>query len=129
MFKFGKSSERRLDELEPELVAVARRALQLSPFDFGVACGLRSLEDQKIALKQGRTTTLKSRHLANENGLSEALDIAVYIKGKYEANDTGVYRKVCQAFVTAAIELGVHIELGCLWHTFIDSPHIQLKRW
>jgi peptidoglycan L-alanyl-D-glutamate endopeptidase CwlK len=127
-YKFGNTSEKRLIGVDERLVRVCRRALELTPLDFGIACGLRSIEEQKAALASGNSTTMKSRHLPNENGESEAVDIMVFISGVYERNDKGVYRKVCQAFVTAAIELGVQIELGALWDSFVDTPHIQLKR-
>lgn len=126
-WSFGQTSRKYLYTCEPKLQEVARRALELSPYDFGITCGVRTMAEQKAAVAAGASTTLHSRHLANENGLSEALDFAVYVGGKLTWEER-YYRKVVQAFFSAAIELGVQIESGILWETFIDGPHIQLKR-
>lgn len=124
--KFSKRSIERLETCHPDLQRVARRALELSPYDFGITEGVRTVERQNDLVKQGASTTMHSRHIANADGVSEALDIAVYIESgltwKIE-----YYRKVAQAFFTAAIELGVQIEWGGLWQTFVDGPHFQLK--
>lgn len=126
MFEFSQRSLDKLNSCEEDLQRVALRAIQISPFDFAITCGLRSRAEQKELVKAGLSKTLMSRHLANQNGKAEALDFAVYIGGKLTW-EIGYYRKVAQAFVTAAIELGVQIELGCLWKDFVDGPHIQLK--
>ena len=105
---------------------VAEKAILYTPYDFGVSEGLRTLERQKELLADGKSTTLKSRHLPNENGLSEAMDIMVYVNGKVTWEHK-YYRKVIQAFIRAAIEEGVQLEFGGLWESFLDSPHIQLS--
>ncbi|MCP9270530.1 M15 family peptidase, partial [Xenorhabdus sp. XENO-1] len=46
-FKFSQRSENNLKGVHPDLVAVVRRALALSPVDFTVIEGLRTLERQK----------------------------------------------------------------------------------
>ena len=38
-FKFGKNSEKQLATVKPELQKVARRALELSPYDFTIVQG------------------------------------------------------------------------------------------
>ena len=44
-WKFGKRSEEKLATVHRELSSVARKALELSPVDFGVTEGLRSQEN------------------------------------------------------------------------------------
>jgi len=130
MWKFGQGSLDKLATVEPALQKVAHKALEYSPYDFGILCGIRTPQEQKERLASGASQTLKSRHLANSRGLSEALDFGVYIQGKYINGDTaeevGYYRIVNQAFWGAAIELGIQIEAGALWRTFVDAGHIQL---
>ena len=41
-WKFGSRSEIKLEGINKGLEKVTRRALELSPVDFGVTCGLRS---------------------------------------------------------------------------------------
>lgn len=133
-FKFGSTSEAMLAQIHPDMVRVCRRALQISPYDFGInRSSVRSIEEQRKFVDEGKSQTMNSRHIVvSPEDFSMAVDINVYVNGKYINGDTaaevGYYRKVNQAFVTAAIEEGVQIELGCLWRTFVDGPHIELSR-
>lgn len=123
-------SQRSLDNLEGvhyDLVSVIERAIQISPYDFGVSEGLRTLETQKEYLESGKTTTMNSMHLPQEDGLSHAVDLFVIVNGKVTWEHKH-FRKVIQAIFTAAIELGVQVEAGALWRDFLDSPHIQLNQ-
>ena len=125
-FKFSNSSIKRLEGVHPELVRVVKRALELSPYDFGITEGVRDLETQKEYVNAGKSQTMNSKHLVQGDGYSHAIDFAVYVNGKLTW-EIGYYRKVVQAFFTAAIELGVQIDSGALWRTFVDGPHIELK--
>ena len=62
-FKLGPRSVARLKGVHPDLVKVVERAIQLTPVDFTVLEGLRSLERQKALVAAGASQTLKSRHL------------------------------------------------------------------
>ena len=126
-YKLSSRSLEKLGYCEDDLVALVKRAIQITPYDFGITCGLRLHGEQQRLFREGLTQTMNSKHLENENGRSEALDFAVYVGGKLTW-DLKYYRPVVQAFFTAAIELGVQIRSGILWKTFIDGPHIELKR-
>ena len=123
--RFSQRSLERLNECHEDLQRVAYLALKYSPYDFGITEGMRSLDRQKQLVAEGKSKTMNSRHLDNGHGVSEALDIAVYVDGKLTW-EIGHYRKVAAAFFKAAIELGVQIEWGGLWQTFVDGPHFQL---
>jgi peptidoglycan L-alanyl-D-glutamate endopeptidase CwlK len=125
MYKFSESSLTKLRSCDHELQQVMELAIKRSPYDFGISEGVRTLERQKKLLADGKSTTLKSRHLANEYGLSEACDIKIYVDGLLTW-DMKYYRKVAQAVFSAAIELGIQIEWGGLWGSFIDGVHFQL---
>lgn len=126
-FKFSKSSKKRLEGVHPDLVRVTKRALELSPYDFGISDGVRSLESQEEKYNSGASLTMKSNHLVQNDGYSHAIDFAVYVEGKLTW-EIGYYRKVVQAFFTAAIEEGVQINSGALWRTLVDGPHIELHK-
>lgn len=126
-FKLSKRSRKNLEGVDARLVKVVELALTKSEYDFGVTCGLRTDEEQLALFKSGDTWTLDSRHLPNEIGESEAIDIIVYVGGKHTWN-VKYYRKVAKAFFAAAIELGVQIEWGGLWEKQVDGPHYQLQR-
>jgi len=125
MYALGKRSLRRLTDVHPDLIAVVKRAIQLSPYDFGVTEGVRTIETQTQYVADGKSTTLNSMHLPQDDGFSHAVDIYVIVDGSVTWEHK-YFRKVIQAFFTAAIELGVQIEAGGLWRTFLDSPHFQL---
>jgi peptidoglycan LD-endopeptidase CwlK len=119
--KFSQRSLDRLQGVNPSLVEVAHRALELSKYDFGITEGLRTIERQKELVNQGASQTMNSKHIDGN-----AIDIGVYVESGLTW-EIQYYRKVAQAFFTAAIELGVQIEWGGLWESFLDGPHFQIK--
>lgn len=126
-FKLSNRSVNRLLDVHTDLVNVALRAIEITRYDFGIAEGLRTKALQEHYVETGKSKTLNSKHLPQADGKSHAFDYyALDENGKY-TTDHGYYRKINQAMVTAAIELGVQIELGGLWKSFIDAPHIQLS--
>ena len=118
---FSERSKAKLQGVDPRLIKVAELALQRSPFDFGITEGLRTAERQKQLVAEGKSQTLRSRHL-----LGRAIDFVVYINGKPNW-DLDNYQKVAQVFKQVAAEEGIEIEWGGDWKTFKDGPHIQLK--
>ena len=64
-------SQRSLDKLEgvhPDMVAVVKRAIELTDVDFGVTYGVRTLAEQKELYESGRSQTMKSKHLIQGDG-------------------------------------------------------------
>lgn len=122
--RFGKSSLKKLEKLDPDMRRVVKLALKYSRHDFGISETLRTVEQQKQNVESGASLTMKSRHLANDTGYSEAVDIYAYIDGK--ANYQAKYmRKIAAAMFRAAFELGIAIEWGGHWESLFDSPHYQ----
>lgn len=121
-FKFSPRSENNLKGVKAQLVAVARRALELSSVDFGITEGLRTQDRQKQLYAEGKSQTMNSRHLTGE-----AVDVVAYVGGTVSW-DFPLYRKISEAFKQAAQELNTQIEWGGDWKTLVDGPHFQLKR-
>lgn len=126
MFKLSQRSLSRLDGVHPDLVKVVKRAIKITPLDFGVSEGIRTLETQKQYVADGKSTTLNSKHLPQDDGLSHAVDLYVFVDGQVTWEHKH-FRKVVQAMFTAAIDMGVQLEAGALWRDFLDSPHFQLN--
>lgn len=122
MFRFSRRSKDRLVGVHPDLVKVATRALELTPVDFGITEGVRSLETQKKYVAEGKSQTMKSRHL---HGF--AVDVVAYPKDKDTWN-MKYYRMIADAFKQAGRELGVPVVCGVDWVTFKDGPHIELDK-
>ncbi|MBS0055537.1 M15 family metallopeptidase [Yersinia sp. KBS0713] len=119
-FIFGKASENNLTGVHPDLVKVVRRALELTPMDFKVIEGRRTLERQRELVKAGASQTLNSRHLTGH-----AIDIVPLPDGKVSWEWKYFY-PMADAMKQAAAELGIAVEWGGNWTTFKDGPHFQL---
>ena len=116
----GQRSLSRLEGVHPDLVRVVKKAAVISPLDFTVLEGLRTLERQKQLSQIGATKTLNSRHLTGH-----AVDLAPMIGGKVSW-DWPLYHRLAKTIKEAAVNENVPIEWGGNWRTFKDGPHWQL---
>lgn len=121
-FTFSARSLTALTDVHPDLVKVAKRALELTTIDFLVTEGRRSAARQKELVAQGASRTMQSRHLTGH-----AIDVAAYQSGKVHWNSEAM-REIAKAFKAAAAELGIPIKWGGDWKTFKDTPHFELDR-
>ena len=121
MFYFGSRSEKNLTGVNPELVKVVRRALEISELDFAITEGFRSKERQKMLVKIGASQTMNSKHLTGN-----AVDLAAYYQGAI-CWDWPLYAKLADAMKQAAYELDVAIVWGGDWKTFKDGCHFQVS--
>ena len=154
MFKLSNRSLEKLEGVNPLLVDTVKRAIQLSKVDFGVIYGVRSLAEQEKLYKAGRSQTMKSRHLIQEDGTSHAVDLMAY-DGNNPSWDIVMYDDIADAMKAAAKETGAKIGWGAAWQIddiakwdgtmeqamnayidlrrgqgrrpFIDGPHFQLN--
>lgn len=137
-YALGNLSRKRLAGVNPKLVAVVERAIQLTEQDFIVLCGVRTLAEQKKLYAQGRTApgkivtwTLKSRHLPAADGLGRAVDLCPY---PVDWNDLKKFDAIAKAMFAAAKDLGTPIRYGADWdgdgvfreRGESDSPHFEL---
>ena len=63
MYKLSKRSLDRLNGVDERLQAVVNAAIHRSKIDFGVICGMRTLEEQRDLVEKGASQTMKSKHL------------------------------------------------------------------
>lgn len=133
MFKLGAKSMARLDGVDVRMVAVVKRAIQLSEVDFSVLEGLRSKSRQAELYAQGRTApgkivtwTMTSKHV-----VGTAVDLVPY---PLDWNDLKKFDAIAKAMFAAAKELNVNIRWGADWNQNgkprekgeTDSPHFEL---
>lgn len=121
-WKLSKKSEANLVGVHPDLVAVVRRALEISPVDFSVVEGVRTVSRQKQMVSSGASTTMNSRHITGH-----AVDLAPYVGGRMRW-DWPLFYPLADAVKAAAHELGVAIKWGGDWVSFKDGPHFELDR-
>ena len=147
-YKLSQRSLDRLNGVDESLVAVAKGAIGHTKTDFGVICGLRTLDEQRKLVAKGASKTMKSKHLGGN-----ALDLMAYLgsRGSWELN---LYDDLADAVKQAAIDVGVAVRWGAAWHIndirdwdgtmeeamnayidlrrsqgkrpFIDGPHFEL---
>ncbi|EML1872400.1 TPA: M15 family metallopeptidase [Proteus mirabilis] len=131
-FIFSQRSKNNLSGVNPLLVKIAYRALDISTADFAVIEGVRTLKKQKENVKKGVSKTLDSRHLTGD-----AIDILPSaIKPGMEWHPH-FFEPVLMAFKQAADEEGVTLRFGKNWKSdpclpvetrFHDYPHIEIPR-
>ena len=109
-FKLSSRSEAKLEGLDPRLVAVVKAAIHVSKIDFGVICGMRTVEEQRELVEKGASQTMKSKHLQGY-----AVDLMAYIgsRGSWELN---LYDDIADAMAEAAREIDVPIRWGAAWN-------------
>jgi peptidoglycan LD-endopeptidase CwlK len=115
----------RLKGVHPDLVRVIRRAAAMTDLPFMVLEGVRTVERQRLLVKQGASRTMNSRHIPGRDGLGKAVDIAPLLNGKVSW-DWPLYHKLAPIIKEAAKIEQVPIEWGGDWRTFKDGPHWQL---
>lgn len=120
MYILGRRSLVNLGGVRNELVAVVKRAIQITDVDFTVLEGLRTVERQKQLVANGASTTMNSRHLDGH-----AVDLGAWVDGTISWHWPH-YHKIADAMNKAAAELGIELEWGGDWKSFPDGPHFQL---
>ena len=118
-YQLGTRSLQNLSGVHPDLVAVVKRAIEITEQDFTVIEGIRNINRQRELVKTGKSTTMNSRHLTGH-----AVDIAPWpISWDWE-----YFYPIADAMKQAAEELEVDLEWGGDWKSFPDGPHYQLSR-
>jgi len=126
-FNLSLRSRQRLSGVNPKLVEVVKRAIEISESDFFVGEGIRSLDRQRKLVAQGFSRTMNSKHLTGD-----AVDLHPFpYKGDHDgdgvpnSDDFDAYKPIVDAMRIAAEELGVQITHGYDWGW--DAPHHEIK--
>lgn len=148
-FILGTRSLNELKGVNDALVHVVKRAIEITPIDFAVTDGLRTLEEQKQYVASGASQTLDSRHLSGH-----AVDLAPFVGNKVRW-ELDLLCKVAEAMRAAANECKVPLRWGGDWDVllteqstptdelvqdyiqrriaagrkpFVDAPHFELPK-
>ena len=119
-YKLGTRSLQNLSGVHPDLVAVVKRAIQITEQDFTVIEGVRNIERQRELYRKGASKTLNSRHLTGH-----AVDMVPW---PVDWNDLKRFEVVSEAMKAAAEELNIPIVWGGDWKSFYDGPHFEIAR-
>ena len=141
-FKLSQRSLNSLNGVDPNLVKVVKRAIELTEQDFIVIEGLRTREQMMINYGKGRTAAQLAVHgipasyakpkeakvtwlndpFASNHAKGKAVDI---VPSPVDWNDISKFKKINEAMQAAAKELGVKLSYGGDW-TKKDYPHWEL---
>lgn len=120
-----KTSIQRLNGVHPNLQAIVLLAALQADFPFNVSEGIRSKERQQQMFKEGKSKTLKGKHLVQSDGYGHAVDLYPLTDDR-KAVDWNGFDKLVKAMESAAVQLGYNLTCGHHWKTFKDSPHFEL---
>ena len=117
-FKLSQRSFQKLVGVDQQLVETVKKAIELTKIDFGVIYGVRNIEEQEKLFKSGRSQTMNSKHLLQDDGMGHAVDLMAY-DGSNPSWDIVMYDDIADAMKAAAKETGATIRWGAAWN--IDS--------
>lgn len=143
-YVLSKRSLASLEGVDPRLVSVAKRAIQITKQDFVIIEGLRTREQMMINYGKGRTAAQLAVHgipakyaqpklakvtwlnnpFASNHASGKAVDVVPY---PVDWNDISKFRTIATAFKEAARELGVKLEWSGDWSKSKDYPHFEVK--
>jgi len=109
MFKLSTRSMSRLEGINPDIITVVAEAIKLTKVDFGVTCGMRTVEEQEKLVASGASQTMKSKHLEGR-----AVDLVAYV-GSSVTWQLNMYDDLADAMAAAARKLNVPVKWGAAW--------------
>lgn len=121
-YSLSELSLNRLKGVNPDLVQVVKRAIEITGVDFRVQEGLRTIEQQREYVRQGKSQTMNSRHLTGH-----AVDLVAIVDGQVSWN-FNYYYTIAQAIAKASTELGVSVRWGGAW-TNITNKNGTPQEW
>lgn len=121
--RLGVRSRLELIGVHPSLVAIVRRAIEITEQDFAVVDGLRNLDEQRELVRRGASRTMMSRHLAQADGWGHAVDLVPVVKGVPRWEWPLIY-PVARAMHEAATAENVPLVWGGCW----DREFLALSR-
>ena len=145
MYTLSARSLRNLKGVHVDLVRVVKHALELTPVDFVVIEGLRTMKRQQELVASGASQTMNSRHITGH-----AVDLAAWV-GEVRW-DMGLYYQIASAMQKASRLTAIPVRWGGAWvrldtatktpaqlvadyvasrrlagkKAFIDGPHFEL---
>jgi len=125
MYYFSKNSKAKIAELHPLLQRILYRAIEDSPFDFGVHQGHRSIEDQKKAYDKG-LSKIDGIHRRGYHNYKPALAFDYHVAGPDIWDKEKLKAVADHIKKIGKEEFNVELTWGGEWKHLHDWDHIQL---
>lgn len=125
-FALSRNSKSNMAGVNPKLVAIVERAIQITKMDFGIPSlgGLRTAEEQHKLFLDGKSTLDGYKKKSNHQS-GNAIDVFAFYNGKASWDEYHL-ALVCCAMMQAASELKIGLRWGGHWNNFVDMPHFEL---
>jgi len=120
MQKLGKRSLASLEGCHPDLVKLMHEAVKYCPIDFTIYDGKRTLAQQRKHVANGKSKTLRSRHLSGK-----AIDLMALAEDTWNPKH---YVIIAAHIKAVAKRLGIPITWGGDWKSFRDYVHFELDK-
>ena len=153
-FNLSQRSFQKLAGVNDILQDTVKEAIKLTKIDFGVIYGIRTLDEQKRLYEAGRSQTMNSKHLLQDDDTGHAVDLMAY-DGSNPSWELVMYDDIADAMKEASKKTGAVLRWGAAWHIdniaewdgtmedamnayvdlrrsqgrrpFIDGPHFELN--
>ena len=131
MYTLGKKSLENLKGVNPILIEILERALEISSdrvdgVDFTIinTAGVRTPQQQNRLFREGVSNADGYKKISKHQ-TGDALDVVPYLNGGASWDEKELL-KVAVCMLQASKELGYNLKWGGFWRTFKDLPHYQL---
>ena len=114
-------SKKRLEGVDERLKAVVIECAKRCKFPFNVSEGLRSEAKQREYVREGKSRTMKSKHLTGK-----AVDLYPLTMDR-KAVDWMRFEELADLMFKVAKDQGIRIVWGGYWRTLVDKSHFELK--
>ena len=121
VMELSELSKKRLEGVDERLTAIVIECAKRCPFPFNVSEGLRSEAKQREYVRQGKSRTMKSKHL-----IGKAVDLYPLTINR-KAVDWTRFEDLAEVMFQVASEMNVKLVWGGNWKTFVDKSHFELK--
>ena len=114
-------SKKRLEGVDERLKAIVIECAARCSYPFNVSEGLRTKEQQREYVRQGKSRTMNSKHL-----IGKAVDLYPLTMNRKQV-DWSRFEELADLMFQVASDQGVEIVWGGHRKTFVDKCHFELK--
>jgi peptidoglycan L-alanyl-D-glutamate endopeptidase CwlK len=125
IYKFSNKSLEKLAGVDVKLQTLAKKVLEISPFDFAITEGFRDRAIQNKYFCEGKSKCDGINTLSkHQQGL--AIDIIVYDENGKGTWQEKYYYQVAGIFKAVAKQMNINIRWGGDFKSIVDMPHFEL---
>ena len=121
VMELSKLSLERLEGVDERLKAIVIECAARCPYPFNVSEGLRTKEQQREYVRQGKSRTMNSKHLTGK-----AVDLYPLTMNRKQV-DWSRFEELADLMFQVARNQDTEIVWGGHWKTFVDKCHFELR--